>query len=61
MKGAPPLKKFGKTAVSKNVAVGRITVVEEIIDPALDLIRLVDLIGRMHVEHGIRWQLRRLV
>src|ERR1700733_4257702 len=38
-----------------------IAIVEEVIDPAIDLIRLVELIGRVDVEDGVRRQLRILV
>src|ERR1700722_3735874 len=42
-------------------AVGRIAVVEEIIDAAIDLIRLVDLVGSVKAKDRIGRQLRRLV
>src|SRR5581483_6734586 len=55
------IEKIRQHAGIEERSVRRIAIIEEIIDTAIELIRLVDLVGSVNVEHRIRWQFRRLV
>ena len=47
------MSKFGTRAGIEEGAVGRIAIVEDVVDAAIDLERLVELIGGVGVEDGI--------
>src|SRR6516162_6046731 len=60
-KGSAAIGEIGKSVDIEERSVGRVAIIEDIVDTCVDLERLVDLIGGAKIEHGISWQLGEVV